>query len=256
MTARVMHLVDTHFHADLQKDPAAVIADCESRGIYTIAVTNAPSVFDHTKALTVTTKYVRAALGLHPELVASHGHELSDLLRMMDQTRYVGEVGLDYVTTDMTLRKRQRRVFEAILTRSAELGDKILTVHSRRSAADVIACVGTNFPGTVILHWFSGNKRELRAALDAGCYFSVNPAMVRSERSRALIQEIPRERLLTETDGPFVEVRGRRAVPSDVRDAIEGIAALWGVETDEVAGTIFKSFSTIVESHRSAQSRT
>ena len=73
-----------------------------------------------------------AAIGLHPELVVSHAHELPDLLRMIDQTRYVGEVGLDYVTPDVTLRRKQRRVFEAILKRSAELGDRVLTVHSRR----------------------------------------------------------------------------------------------------------------------------
>jgi len=242
-----MKLVDAHFHLDLQKDCQAVIAECEAKAIYTIAVTNAPSVFSHTQRLTVNTKYVRAAIGLHPELVATHAHELPELLRMMEQTRYVGEVGLDYVTTDAPIRSSQRRIFEATLARCAELGGKIMTVHSRRAAVDVLACVGSAFPGTVILHWFSGALRDLRAGLNAGCYFSVNPAMLRSDRGRALVREIPRTRVLTETDGPFVEVEGRRATPPDVIHAVNGLAEIWNTEPAEAAAQILSNFRTIVE---------
>ena len=241
-----MKLVDAHFHLDLYKDARAILSQCESIGVYTIAVTNAPSVFAHTQRLTTSTKYVRAALGLHPELVKSHSHELPDLLRLMDQTRYVGEVGLDYVTADTTLKHKQREVFETILQRAAEFGDRILTVHSRRAAADVLACMGNAFPGTVILHWFSGSRRELRAALDAGCYFSVNPAMITSERGIALIRDIPRNRLLTETDGPFVEIDGRRAIPVDVRHVVDGIGKLWDVEPAEVTSVVLSNFRKVV----------
>jgi TatD DNase family protein len=166
----------------------------------------------------------------------------------MEQTRYIGEIGLDHVTSDTALRRKQREVFEAILLRAADFGDRILTVHSRRAASAVIACVGNAFPGTVILHWFSGSRRELHAGLDAGCYFSVNPAMIKSERGNALIREIPRNRLLTETDGPFIEVDGRRAFPTDVRRAIDGIANLWNRDPDEVASTVLSNFRTIIES--------
>lgn len=237
-----MTLVDAHFHLDLSKDSDAILSACEARRVYTIAVTNAPSVFAHTQRLAAPTKYVRAAVGLHPELVATHAHELPDLLRLVEQTRYVGEVGLDYVTADAELRRKQRQVFEAVLDRCAHFGDRVLTVHSRRSAADVIACIGPTFPGTVILHWFSGSKRDLRAGLDAGCYFSVNPAMVRSERGRALLSDIPRDRMLTETDGPFVVVSGRPALPTDVEQVVEALAKLWAVEPNDAAATILANF--------------
>lgn len=247
-----MKLVDAHFHLDLHKSPAAVVTECESQGIYTIAVTNAPSVFHYTQQLASTTEHIRAALGLHPELVASHAHELPDLLRLMDQTRYIGEVGLDYVTSDAALRRKQRDVFETILKRCAEFGDRILTVHSRRAATDVLACIGRAFPGTVILHWFSGNKRDLLAGLDVGCYYSVNPAMLRSKRGRALISDIPPDRLLTETDGPFVEVNGLQAVPSDARYIVEGVARLWSVEPSRAALTILSNFRNMVDARRNA----
>jgi TatD DNase family protein len=60
------------------------------------------------------------------------------------ETRFVGEIGLDYVTSDRELRRRQREVFSQILARCAEHRDKVLTVHSRRSASDVIAATGEN----------------------------------------------------------------------------------------------------------------
>jgi len=248
MTENAVKLVDTHFHLDLCKDPVAVLSECESLGIYTIAVTNAPSVFAYTQQLAGPTKHVRAALGLHPELVTSHAHELPDLLHLMEQTRYIGEIGLDYVTSDRAVRRQQGEVFEAILRRAADFGDRILTVHSRRAATDVIACVGTAFPGNVILHWFSGSRRELHAGLQAGCYFSVNSAMFKSEKGRALIREIPRNRLLTETDGPFIEVDRRPALPPDVRQTIESIAKLWNVDPAEAASMILSNFRTVIES--------
>ena len=241
-----MKFVDAHFHLDLYKDPVEVLLDCERREVYTIAVTNAPSVFAHTQRLAARTKVILPALGLHPELVATHGHELSELLRLMDQTRYIGEVGLDYVTSDVELRRKQLIIFETILKRSAEFGDRIITVHSRRAASDVIGCIGRGFPGSVILHWFSGSKRELRAGLEVGCYFSVNPAMLRSERGRALVMEIPPTRLLTETDGPFVEANGIRAIPHDVRHVIKEISSLIDVDPSVVSTNIISNFQKII----------
>jgi TatD DNase family protein len=241
-----MRFVDTHFHLDLHADASGVIAQCEAARVYTIAVTNAPSVFFHTQQLATGTKYVRAAVGLHPELVASHATELPKLLALMDETRYIGEVGLDYVTSDKNLRETQRQIFSAVLARCAELGGKILTVHSRRAARDVIDLIGTSFPGTVILHWFCGTKKELLAGIDAGCYFSVNPAMMLSERSVKLLADIPRDRILTETDGPFVQVEGRAATPPDVRSVVAGVSKLWGIEPDKAAATIFANFERVL----------
>ncbi len=242
-----MKFVDAHFHLDLYKDPVKVLSDCEAHEVYTIAVTNAPSVFAHTQKIAAQTRLILPALGLHPELVATHGHELPELLRLMNETRFIGEVGLDYVTSDVDLRKKQLKVFEIILKRSAEFRDKIITVHSRRAASDVIACIGRGFPGSVILHWFSGSKRELRAGLEAGYYFSVNPAMLRSERGRALILEIPLNRLLTETDGPFVEVNGFRVIPSDVKLVIEGISKLLNLYPSAASSAITTNFKQLIQ---------
>jgi TatD DNase family protein len=239
-------LVDAHFHLDLLPHPERLVRDIERDRVYTIAVTNAPSVFFHTRELCRGTKFVRAAVGLHPELVHSHGRELDHLWPHLDETRYVGEVGLDYVTGDEDLRRRQRAVFSEIVARCAGKRDKVLTVHSRRAAADVLGIVGKGFPGSVILHWFSGSQAQLREANRIGCWFSVNPAMVQSPSGRKLIANMPPERVLTETDGPFVKTRGRAATPVDVADAVAALASLWRVTVEECASIVLGNFRRLL----------
>src|SRR6185312_11432963 len=183
--AKTTSWIDAHCHLDLFKNEADILADIENNGVRTVAVTNAPSVFHHTLELAKRTPLLCPAVGLHPELVASRGRELQSMWPMLEQTRFVGEIGLDYVTNDEENRRAQRGVFTQIVERCAQFGDKILTVHSRRSASDVISVIGDRFPGKAILHWFSGSRAEVDRAIAFGFFFSVGPAMVRSKTGRA-----------------------------------------------------------------------
>lgn len=243
-------LVDAHCHVDLFPDPAALVADAERSGIHTIAVTNAPSVFRHTQALCKDCRYVHAAIGLHPQLVRTHGRELEEFWPCLEETRFVGEIGLDNVTNDPKDRKAQRDIFARILERSASQGGKILTIHSRRAAADVLAAIGADFPGTTILHWFSGSATELRCAVASGCHFSVNPAMIHSKTGRALIAMMPKARVLTETDGPFVQIGSRAAIPNDVTGVVEHLASIWQLSWDAAKETVEANFTRILSSPR------
>ncbi len=107
------YLFDTHCHLDLYPDYAALINEIEQEQIYTIAVTNAPSVFRQCATLTRKCKYIRAALGLHPELVMQRFRELDMMIEMLSETRYIGEVGLDYVTRAEGLPVHHREVCRA-----------------------------------------------------------------------------------------------------------------------------------------------
>jgi TatD DNase family protein len=238
-------VVDAHCHIDLYADPATVVAQVEALRIHTIAVTNAPSVFPSTRNLTAKCMYVHAAAGLHPELVHSHAHELDELWPFLEHTRFVGEVGLDYVTNDSQNRARQREVFGAIVERCATLGNKILTVHSRRSAADVIATVGPGFRGKAILHWFSGTVRQLERAAAGDFFFSVNLAMMLSKNGRGLAAAMPRDRVLTETDGPFVKMGHGPATPPDTGAVIAALAELWKVDPVHARSAVSENFRAL-----------
>jgi TatD DNase family protein len=237
--------VDTHCHVDLYPDAGSILTEAESSRVLVVAVTNAPSVFFHTRELAERFPYLLPAVGLHPELVATHGHEVSQIGPLLEQTRFVGEVGLDYVTSDKDLRARQREVFTAILDRCAALGGKVLTVHSRRAAADVIAAVGAAFNGTVILHWFTGTVREAERALANGCYFSVNTAMTAARSSATLLGMLPPDRVLTETDGPFVKLGPNPATPSRVISVAKHLAGVWQKTEKEAAEILIANFARV-----------
>lgn len=239
--------VDAHCHVDLYERPSEIIAAAERARVYTIAVTNAPFVFKHTAELVANCRYVRAAAGLHPELVATHGQQAEMLRPLLKETRYVGEIGLDYTTNDENVRRRQREVFDKILGWCAEEKNKILTIHSRRAASDTISAIGHNFPGKAILHWFSGNAKELQRAAENGLYFSVNQAMITSEKGRSLILQIPINRILTETDGPFVKIsRQQPAHPASVERTVRELASLWQIPSNEVQTQIMKNFRALL----------
>jgi TatD DNase family protein len=237
--------VDAHCHIDLYKHPQQVIEQAENEHIYTLAVTNAPSVFAHTAALVSQSKYVRPAIGLHPELVHSHKHEIEAFHACLSQTRYVGEIGLDYSTTDEGIRLAQRQVLSTIANWVNECGDKVLTVHSRRATPDVISIL-SGIKAKIILHWFSGNRQDLTRAIGGGFFFSVNNAMLHSETGRSLVLQMPRERVLTETDGPFVQDGAGPATPTTVKATVRSLAELWERSPADVQAATLDNFRMLL----------
>lgn len=157
---------------------------------------------------------------------------------LIKRTRYVGEIGLDYTSSDASVRAKQRAAFAEILNLCSEAGDKILTVHSRRAADDVISAIGDKFRCGVILHWFNGTAKELDRAVSYGFYFSVGPAMVASGSGKALVARVPKDRVLTETDGPFVKVAGLPADPSSIPHVLRALASLWQFDYQEAVATV------------------
>jgi TatD DNase family protein len=234
--------LDTHCHIDLYPDPAGVVREMASRRCRGIAVTNAPFVFSHTKKLVAACPGLEPALGLHPELAVERSGELDLFRALLPQTRFVGEVGLDYVTRDQQVRALQRRIFGDILAACAEAGDKILTIHSRRAVSDVITAIGDKFRGRAILHWFSGTLKELDRAQSFGFCFSVNPSMTGNKSGQALIRQMDSSRVLTETDGPFLQVRGVAAKPWQVTECHSFLASLWGCTPAEAAVRVNENY--------------
>lgn len=234
-------LVDFHCHLDLYPDHVKAVLEADASGVFTLAVTTTPKAWPRNYELTKGTRHIRAALGLHPQLVAERANELSLWDEYLAQTRYVGEVGLDagprfYKSLDL-----QKQVFEHVLRSCANAGNKIISVHSVRAAKAVLDHVEAYLPpnrGKVVLHWFTGSKTEARRAIELGCYFSINAVMLNNDRHRQLIESLPLERILTETDGPFTSTGERASKPLDVGVAVEALGCLHGMRTSVVADTI------------------
>lgn len=234
--------VDLHCHLDLYPNHLELIRECERLKIKTLSVTNTPSVWSRNKVSTASCEYVRPALGLHPQLAREREKELDLFEQYLSDTRYVGEVGLDGSPEFSDSWDAQQRVFRRILECCARETGKILTIHSRRAVRAVIDMVGAMLPparGKTVLHWFTGTKQDARAAIEAGCYFSVNIRMLGSARGRELIRSIPPQLVLTETDGPFIRHKTGPVTPGDVVWVVRGLGELWGIDE----GTVLKRIS-------------
>lgn len=240
--------VDAHCHLDLYPDHVELIAECDRERVATIAVTTTPKAWARNHELAKRSTYVRAALGLHPQLVAERAGELALFERQLGQARYVGEIGLDAGPRYYRNVDDQQRVFERILSACAEQGGKVLTIHSVRSVGRVLDCLERLMPRgrcKVIMHWFTGTAAEARRAVTLGCFFSINVAMLRSDRLETLLRELPEDRLLTETDGPFVLKDRTPPRPIDVADVVSGLAKLRGLTKEQLAKKIVVNLSSL-----------
>lgn len=242
-------LVDFHCHLDLYPDHAVAVRNADAAGVFTLAVTTTPRAWPRNHELAQCTKHVRAALGLHPQLVAERENEIELWDRYLSETRYVGEVGLDAGPRFFKSLDAQKRVFQHVLQRCAEAGGKIITTHSIRSAKAVLDLVEAHLPperGKIVLHWFTGTQSEAKRALELGCYFSINAGMLDKERHVAMVQTIPLDRILTETDGPFTRTGKRPSQPVDVAIVVEALSRLRGIQAAEMADVIRSNLRTLL----------
>lgn len=240
-------LVDFHCHLDLYPNFEKVILECEQNKIYTLTVTTTPQAWPRNYSLTKNTKYVRAALGLHPQLVAQRSAEISLWDQYFAEAKYIGEIGLDARPAYFKSLTLQEEVFEHIIKRCSSDGGRILTIHSVRTAQRVIDIIerhGVCKKNRIVLHWFSGSASQLQRAARLGCYFSVNSQMF--SKGGALITSMPRNRILTETDGPFTKLAENPQRPSDVGHCVDLIAIVLKISAVEVKNLIAQNLRELL----------
>lgn len=201
-------MIDFHCHLDLYPDHQIAVEKREKEKKYTLSVTTTPLAWPQNRDFTSDKRYVRAALGLHPQLVADRADEILIWKKYLSEAKYIGEVGLDAGPEHKASFEKQKEIFTEILRECASAGGKILTVHSVRATKDVLELIKLYLPanrGRVILHWFTGGKSQVRKALELGCYFSFNADMLQTKRGREVASIVPLDRTFTETDAPFTE---------------------------------------------------
>lgn len=241
-------MIDFHAHLDLYPDPVAEVERCRQNGTYVLSVTTTPSAWLGTKRLATNAPRIRTALGLHPQVAHQRIRELSLFDTLLSNAAYVGEIGLEGGKDWRQHFPDQVAVFGHILQSCERAGGRVMSIHSRGAATDVLNMLEAHpRSGTPILHWFTGSQKELVRAIDFGCWFSVGPAMLKSARGRDLAASMPRDRVLTETDGPFGMIQKRPLAPSDAALALPMLAELWTMSVEDVTTLVQKALSNIGE---------
>jgi TatD DNase family protein len=222
-------VIDTHAHLDWDGvDTAAVVERARAagvRGLVAIGVGLASS--RRTLDIAASTPGVVAALGIHPHDAAgedaSRLDELSDLLAHPKAVA-VGEIGIDYFR-DHAPPAVQRDVFRAQLELAADLRLPVV-IHSR-AADDDTADVLAGFDGTVVLHCFS-SPRLLPVALERDYYvsFAGNATYKNAPELRVAASQVPAERILAETDSPYLAPQPVRGKPNEPAYVMHTLATL------------------------------
>ena len=222
-------MIDTHAHLDACADrPSALIRRARAAGVDRI-ITVGTGLDSSRAALELADLHeeVYAALGIDPhqagDAEASRVGELGELLEH-ERAVALGEIGLDYYR-DSAPRDRQRRLFDAQLELAAELG-KPVVIHTREADKDTAEALA-GFDGTVVMHCFS-SPGLLATVVERGYYvsFAGNVTYPKASDLRAAAAQVPVERILAETDSPYLAPQARRGRPNEPANVALTVAAL------------------------------
>ncbi len=244
-------LSDTHCHLDFHsfdEDRGQVLARAEKHGVQRILN---PSINLESSRKVLQLAYrsppVYAAVGIHPNEHVQLGQEtLRELRAMATDTVVVaiGEIGLDYYRTT-TPPEDQQRCFRAQLDLAAELELPVI-IHCRDAHADALAIIsawqerGGRKVNAGVFHSFSGKEAHAEAALELGFYVGITGPVTfpKADGLRKIVAQVPEDRLLIETDAPFLAPqarRGKRNEPAYVRWVAETIAGVRKATTRNIA---------------------
>jgi TatD DNase family protein len=237
-------LIDTHAHLDACADAAPAVLERARAAEVTRVVTVGTSVESCRTALELAGREpgVYAALGIHPHDADSPDAQRLDELRELlahDRAVAVGETGLDHYR-DYASRPAQERLFQEHLGLADELRLPVV-VHSRAAARETADAL-SGFAGDVILHCFS-EPELLDIALDRGYYvsFAGNVTYPKATELREAARRLTADRILAETDSPFLapqQWRGRPNEPAFLVETMETLAAARGVAIEELAAAV------------------
>lgn len=233
--------IDSHVHLSRYPSPPLTAAQAMAAGLHCVSVTETPADFESAHATLGTLPQVTVALGVHP----LHAAELTDVdLDRFDElagdVRWLGEVGLDGSEEGRETLEAQRRAFSRVLGHPA-IGERVLTVHSRGAEGEVVERLA-QAGARGVLHWFRGTPDEAAGAVRAGLLFSINPAMIATPAGLALIDAVPPEHVLTETDGPYTSVGDRPSAPADVEVVLEALRERWGIGAAAARARVWENF--------------
>lgn len=252
-------LSDMHCHVGFMADPCRFVQEAELAHTCVLAVSATPcdyrafrSVFSGNDP-----RFVFPALGIHPWWVPDTEEEVARLLNEFDSlfssASCIGEIGLDFSSRRVHTKEWQLRVLKHILKRCTDRGQMLFSLHCVQAYPELFTCLeksGALKQCKGIFHWFSGSSEHLRYAIQRGCYFSVSKRMLASKRGREYVKAIPENRLLLETDAPFVTIQNNeipsvpytfKQVQDELYEAIANLAAIRKCEVDYLAGVINKN---------------
>lgn len=230
-------IYDSHCHLDLMDNMTSIVQSIAKEDVGILSVGTTPRAYLKEVEMFGDVKNIHIALGLHPQLVGSGYDDLALFESLVQRCRYIGEVGLDFSKEYIANKEQQIEVFKRVLLCCERCGNKVVSIHSLKSVATVLKTlrqVRMDNKNTYILHWFTGSIVQMQNAIDMGCFFSINPQMLKTKSGIEIIQKIPPNRILLETDAPFsIKFQNLKHLRSILQSIINDISDLKGIDLKE-----------------------
>lgn len=247
-TAQMTSWIDAHTHLEmLEENTEQILTEARSAGVsHMITIGCHPNDFDKVCAISSAHfPMVAATLGVHPHEAKFYNRDIESQIREKATEPYVigvGEIGLDYFYNHSDPQV-QRDAFHKQMALASDLKLPV-EIHSRDAEDDTIAELNS-WKGRVtgMMHCFSGTEKLARAALDVGFYISLSGVVTfkNAEALREVVKFVPLDRLLVETDAPFlapVPMRGKKNKPSFVTHTAEKVAEIKGLTPDKFSAIV------------------
>ena len=245
-------LVDSHCHLDFPDfapERDAVIARAFAAGIGTIlTICTRLDQFDGVRAIAERDPRIWCSVGVHPHEAEAHADVIADRLTTLaadPRVLGIGETGLDF-HYDLSARDVQERVFRAHIAASKASGLPLI-IHAREADAEIASILSAEKPPPGVLHCFTAGRALAEEALDLGFYISISGIVTfrNAEDLRAIVRDLPLDRLLVETDAPYlapVPYRGKRNEPAFVAATAAFVANLKGIDEAALAAATTANF--------------
>lgn len=240
-------MIDMHTHLDLYLDALKIVDKVDKENIFTLAVTTSPKAWIATSKVFERYKNIYVSVGLHPEIVEVKASEVDLLIDCIKNTDFVGEVGIDGSKRFSSTISLQTSIFERVLQECQANNGKIISIHSRGAESTILSLL-SNYSkcGTPILHWFTGKVRELETAIELGCWFSINPIMCNTKKGMSLIEKMPKNRILPESDGPFTAVKNKAIYPWEAINVVNTLNEVWKCSNEDVIKQLKINLDTLL----------
>jgi TatD DNase family protein len=245
-------LVDSHCHLDFPDFAAerdAIVARARSAGVDTmLTIGTRLDQFEGVRAIAEAHDEIWCSVGAHPHEAADHPELAAEqLVALAEHPKVVGigETGLDF-HYDLSPRDVQGRVFRAHIAASCTSGLPLI-IHAREADTEIARILSEERPPPGVLHCFSSGRALAETALDLGFFISISGIVTfrNAEELRSIVRDLPVDRLLVETDAPYlapVPHRGKRNEPAFVAATAAAVAVLKGIETEQLVAATRDNF--------------
>jgi len=241
--------IDAHTHLSEYKDNLnKALNQIQTHKIFSLSVSMDVSSYQETKQIAQQSEFVIPCFGIHPWEAHRFSNDVHALSPYIQESPIIGEVGLDfYFVKERSKHKAQQKVLEYFFN-SASSGSKILNLHTKGAESEVLALLEEFKLPHSIIHWYSGPISLIERYLSAGCFFTMGSALLHSKHIKNILDAIPDERLLTETDNPGGTkwMTGHRGYPDQIRRIVQEIGKQKNMTEKEVNSLVENNFASLI----------